>query len=309
MRTRFIQALTAAATEDERIWLVNGDLGFSVLEAFRDRFPARYVNAGVAEQNMTGVAAGLALAGKIPVTYSIANFPTFRCLEQVRNDVGYHNLNVKIVSVGGGYAYGSAGYTHHALEDLAIMSAIPNMVVLAPADPIETELATRAMLAHSGPCYLRLGKANEAAVHEGTPAFAIGRGIWVRQGADACLLSTGAMLATCLDAARLLEERGVSAGVASMPSVRPLDTRLVRQVAATCQVICTVEEHGPGGLGSAVAEVIATADRSSARLVMARTAGTNASERGGSQVDMRAQSGLSANAIAGAVLSGLNGDV
>ncbi len=125
MRTAFIEELIALAERDDRIWLVCGDLGYSVLDAFSNRFPDRYLNAGVAEQNMTGIAAGLALTGKVVFTYSIANFPIMRCLEQIRNDVCYHKLNVKIVAVGGGLAYGSHGYTHHGVEDLAIMSALP----------------------------------------------------------------------------------------------------------------------------------------------------------------------------------------
>jgi transketolase len=145
VRTTFINTLSELAATDERIWLLTGDLGFSVLEAFHAQFPNRSVNVGVAEQNLTGVAAGLASCGKIVFTYSIANFPTIRCLEQIRNDACYNELPVKIVSVGGGFAYGPQGYTHHGLEDLAVMRALPNMTVVAPGDPIETELATRAV--------------------------------------------------------------------------------------------------------------------------------------------------------------------
>ena len=145
MRTAFIDTLCQLAAEDERIWLLTGDLGYSVLERFATRFPERYVNVGVAEQNMVGVAAGLARCGKMPWVYSIANFPTFRCLEQIRNDVCYHNGNVKVVAVGAGFAYGPHGYTHHGLEDVAILRALPNMTVVAPADPVETRLATIAI--------------------------------------------------------------------------------------------------------------------------------------------------------------------
>src|SRR5712691_10038528 len=165
MRPAFFRALPELAAADERVNLVVGDLGFGVVEPFVERFPARFFNAGVAEQNMTGIAAGLALSGKTVFTYSIANFPTLRCLEQIRNDVCYHNANVKVVAVGGGFAYGALGMTHHATEDLAIMRALPGMVVVAPGDPLETELATRAIVSHSGPCYLRLGRAGEPKVH------------------------------------------------------------------------------------------------------------------------------------------------
>src|SRR5438046_10077781 len=147
MRTSFIETLVQVAERDPRLWLLTVDLGYSVLEKFSTKFPDRYLNAGVAEQNMVGVAAGLAMTGKVVFVYSIANFPTLRCLEQVRNDVCYHNLSVKIVAVGGGVVYGPLGYTHHAVEDLAIMRTLPNITVVAPGDPVEVRLATRALAA------------------------------------------------------------------------------------------------------------------------------------------------------------------
>src|SRR5438270_3981333 len=159
MRLSFIRSLCEAAGRDARVHLLTADLGYSVVEPFAAAFPKRFTNVGVAEQNLIGVAAGLALCGKCVFVYSIANFPTLRCLEQIRNDVCYHNLNVKIVAVGGGLAYGPQGYTHHGLEDLGVMLLMPNMTVVAPGDPIETRLATRAIAQKPGPCYLRLGKA------------------------------------------------------------------------------------------------------------------------------------------------------
>ena len=173
MRTAFIRALEEVAAEDDHVMLVVGDLGFGVVEAFAERFPDRYVNAGVAEQNMTGIAAGMALSGRVVFTYSIANFPTLRCLEQVRNDVCYHNADVKIVAVGGGFVYGSLGMSHHATEDLAIMRALPNMTVIAPGDPVEAAAATRAVVNRPGPCYLRLGRAGEPIVHGSDIEFRI----------------------------------------------------------------------------------------------------------------------------------------
>src|SRR5207245_8966920 len=165
MRNAFFRALYALAERDERVFLIVGDLGFGVVEPFAERFPGRFLNAGVAEQDMTGIAAGLALCGKIVFTYSIANFPTLRCFEQIRNDVCYHNANVKVVSVGGGLAYGALGVTHHATEDIAVMRTLPNMTIVAPADSIEAELATRALATQSGPAYLRLGRSGEPRVH------------------------------------------------------------------------------------------------------------------------------------------------
>jgi transketolase len=256
MRTAFIEALCDVAQQDDRVWLLTGDLGYSVLERFAQRFPERYVNMGVAEQNMTGVAAGLALEGKIVFTYSIANFPVMRCLEQIRNDVCYHNLDVKVVAVGGGLAYGAAGYTHHAVEDLAVMRAMPNLVVLAPGDPVEARLATRAIANWQGPCYLRLGKGGEAQVHNTEPPFEIGKAIVVREGNDVTLVSTGGIMAEVMSAAEQLAPQ-IQARVLSMPTVKPLDEDALRQAAVETRLIVTIEEHSAtGGLGSAVAEVL-----------------------------------------------------
>ena len=256
MRNAFIATLLELAAHDPRIVLITGDLGFNVLEPFAERFPKQFLNAGVAEQNMTGVAAGMALSGRVVFTYSIANFPTLRCLEQIRNDVCIHGANVKIVAVGGGLAYGPLGATHHGTEDLAILRVLPNMTVVAPGDPVETDLATRALVAHAGPAYLRLGKAGEPVVHATPPAFQLGRAIVVREGRDVTLVSTGGMLATTVAAADALTERGVAARVLSMPTVAPLDVDALAAAAEETGRVVTVEEHGVGGLGSAVAEAL-----------------------------------------------------
>jgi transketolase len=261
MRTTFIETLCKLAAEDERIWLLTGDLGYSVLESFYERFPRRYVNVGVAEQDLAGIAAGLASCGKIVFTYSIANFPTLRCVEQIRNDIVYNEMPVMIVSVGGGFAYGPQGYTHHGLEDLAVMRTLPGMTVVAPADPVETELATRAVVGVNGPCYLRLGKAREPVVHTTPPDFQLGRAIRLRDGAEVTLISTGGMLGEALAAAeKLAAEHGVAARVLSMHTLKPLDADAVRAAARETRAIVTVEEHSIiGALGSAVAEVLAEA--------------------------------------------------
>jgi transketolase len=258
MRTAFIDTLCELAAADERIWLLTGDLGYSVLERFAIAYPRRYVNVGVAEQNLAGIAAGLARCGKIPFIYSIANFPTLRCLEQIRNDICYHEGNVKIVAVGGGFTYGAQGYTHHGVEDLAIMRALPNMMVVAPGDPVETRLATQAIVHHSGPCYLRLGKAKEPVVHETEPDFALGRAILVRAGWDVTLVSTGGMLFETVEVAERLEAESIGARVLSMHTIKPLDEAAVLRAARETMAVVTVEEHRlTGGLGSAVADVLA----------------------------------------------------
>lgn len=295
MRTAFIDQLCALAEQDERIWLVCGDLGFSVLEAFADRFPARYLNAGVAEQNMTGIAAGLALMGKTVFTYSIANFPIMRCLEQIRNDVCYHNLNVKIVAVGGGLAYGSHGYTHHAVEDLAVMSAMPNLTIAAPADPIETRAITDLFVTTPGPGYLRLGKAGEPVLHPANTKVQLGKAIQVADGSDLSIISIGGMLGTVLKAGEELRLRGIYPRILSTPFLAPLDTSAILDAAEETGAILTVEEHGPGGLGTAVAETLVLHGRVVAfRPLRLANSPIKVS---GSQEQLRAAQGLSIEGI------------
>ncbi|MGH7889581.1 MAG: transketolase family protein [Thermodesulfobacteriota bacterium] len=263
MRTAFIKTLFDLAKQDERINLIVGDLGYSVVEPFQKEFPSRFINAGVAEQNMTGMAAGLALSGKIVFTYSIANFPTLRCLEQIRNDICYHKANVKIVAVGGGFAYGALGVTHHATEDLAIMRSLPNMLVIAPGDPVEAKLATQALVEHEGPGYLRLGKAGEPKIHQDEIDFKLGKAIELKYGTDITLISTGGMLFNSLKAAEKLEEQGISVRLLSMHTVKPLDNEAVLKAASETSAMFTIEEHSIiGGLGGAVAETLAESGNS-----------------------------------------------
>jgi len=297
MRTAFFRTLLELAEHDERINLIVGDIGFGVVEPFAERFPRRFLNAGVAEQNMTGIATGLALCNKVVFTYSIANFPTLRCLEQIRNDVCYHNANVKIVAVGGGFAYGSLGMTHHATEDLAIMRALPGMVVVAPGDPIEAEQATRAIVAHPGPCYLRLGRAGERPVHRSRVTFEIGKAITLRNGDDVTLISTGGVLRTAVLVAERLAQEGVQTRVLSMHTVKPLDTDAVLVAARETRAIVTIEEHSViGGLGGAVAEVLAESDRE--KIVFKRVGLPSVfSSHVGSQEYLRAAHGLSEDQI------------
>lgn len=256
MRGAFVDALLAVAEADPRVWLLTGDLGYSVLEPFMERFPDRFVNVGVAEQNMVGVAAGLALAGKVVFTYSIANFPTLRCLEQIRNDVCYHNLPVISVAVGGGLAYGSLGYSHHAVEDLAILRTLPNIAVVAPGDPHETRAAVKALVERGGPGYLRLGKANEPCVHAEEPVLRPGEAITVREGADVSLVTTGGTLVLALQAADALAEEGVQAEVLSLPFIAPMTADSIAELGQRTGRMVSVEEHGRGGLGAMMAEAL-----------------------------------------------------
>ena len=171
MRDTFVRTLIALAKEDPNIELMTGDLGFGVLKPFWEQLPDQFVNAGIAEQNMTSAAAGMALEGKTVFTYSIGNFPTLRCLEQIRNDCAYHHANVKIVCVGGGFVYGSLGMSHQATEDIAVMRALPDVAVLCPGDLVEAEEATRAIARYPGTCYLRLGRGGEKRIHAAVWTF------------------------------------------------------------------------------------------------------------------------------------------
>ncbi|NJN81473.1 MAG: transketolase [Caldilineaceae bacterium] len=303
MRTAFINELCEVAAENERVWLLCADIGYSVLERFADRFPDRFVNVGVAEQNMTGIAAGLAMSGKIVFTYSIANFPTLRCLEQIRSDVCYHNANVKVVSVGGGLAYGPQGYTHHGLEDLAIMRSLPNMKVVAPADPVEAQLATRAVATLAGPAYLRLGKANEPVVHSDLPSFETGKVVKVQDGERVLIVSTGGMLKTVLDVGKQLENQGVKAAIWSSPWLKPFDEAAIRTALSRFSLIVTVENaQESGGLGSCVAEVIAESESGGTRLIRAGVPDTIL-KRAYSQEAGRSMLGLDAASLSQRVLA------
>lgn len=260
MRGVFNKTLLEIAGKDERIFMVLADIGYGEIEPFAEAFPERFINVGVAEQNMTGVACGLAMEGNVAITYSIANFPTLRCLEQIRNDVCYHNVNVKIVIIGGGLAYGALGVSHQSTEDLAIMRVLPDMVVLAPADFIEAEAATYAMISHDGPVYYRCGYKKEPNLHKEKINFEIGKGIIAREGKDVTLIGTGTITYRAYQAAELLAKEGIEARVISMHTVKPIDKDLIIQSAKSTGGIVTVEEHQVnGGLGGAVAEVLSEA--------------------------------------------------
>jgi transketolase len=275
VRTAFINAVCRAAAKDPRLWLLTADLGYSVLEAFANAFPDRFINVGVAEQNLVGVAAGLALSGKKVVTYSIVNFTTLRCLEQIRNDICYHGADVKLVGVGGGYVYGTQGHTHHGIEDLSVIGSLPDIDVVAPADAIEARLAAGAVLSTTRPAYVRLGKAGEPAVHGTDPPFKRGRVIRLREGRDALILALGGLVDEACGAADELHRRGRSVAVWSCPWLRPFDEDAVRAAARSFPIILTAEEAvETGGLGAVVARVIAGLGGGRARLVVAAVPAT-----------------------------------
>lgn len=260
MRNAFINQLTELACIDDRLCLIVGDLGYSVVERFAERFPERFLNAGVAEQNMIGVAAGWSLAeNKVVFVYSIGNFPTLRCVEQIRNDVCHHNAAVVIVAVGGGLAYGTAGFTHYTTEDLAVMKSLPGMIVSAPADAEEAAAVTRSAVESARPFYIRLGRNNEPPVHHGPSSLHVGEPIRYNNGAgDIIIFCTGPIASEALKAADLLAERGLRAVVFGMPFLKPVQIDKMTRCLEEGQIAVSVEEHSRfGGVGSILAEAIA----------------------------------------------------
>lgn len=258
MRKIFNETLLKIAEKDERIHMVLADIGYGEIEGFARRFPDRYYNCGVMEQNMTGVACGIAMEGNIAITYSIANFPTLRCLEQIRNDVCYHNANVKIVIIGGGVSYGPLGISHHSTEDIAILRALPNLLVVAPCDPQEAEAATYAMIEHDGPVYYRCGYKGEKDIHHRPFHFELGKAITVEDGDDCTIIFAGPIGLEAQKAVEAVREQGIHCRLISMHTIKPIDKDAILRAARETGRIITVEEHNlSGGLGSAVAEVLA----------------------------------------------------
>jgi transketolase len=256
MRNSFITTLIEQAHQDESIFLLCGDLGYSVLEPFAAAFPERFLNVGIAEQNMMGLATGLSMEGYTVFCYSIGNFPTLRAMEQIRYDIAYHEANVKVIAVGGGYAYGPLSTSHHTTEELGMLRTIPGMVVTAPGDPAEVDAMTAFIARHRGPCYMRLNKAGEARLHAQAPALTLGGIVPVRVAAGgahtAAVFATGDMVGY---ASRYLEQHGLAADLYSFPFVNPIDSAQLCVLAQRYTDIATLEEHqANGGFGSAVLE-------------------------------------------------------
>lgn len=255
MRAAFSDEIEKLASEDSRIVLLSGDIGNRMFDTFKDKFPDSFYNCGVAEANMTGMAAGMALCGLRPITYTITAFNTVRVLEQIRLDVCYQNLPVIIVGVGGGLSYASLNATHHALEDIAFLRVLPNMTVICPGDAWEVRAAIRAAIKVNGPVYIRMGKKGEPLVHESLPDLTIGKGIVVKEGSDICILNSGCLLPTAIEVSEDLQEKGISAQVISMHTVKPLDESLLKKTFSNFSHVFTLEEHSIlGGFGGSVAE-------------------------------------------------------
>jgi transketolase len=255
MRNAFADEITKLGVSDSRVVLLSGDIGNKLFDKYKDQNESRFFNCGVAEANMMGMAAGMALNGLRPVVYTITPFTTTRCLEQIRVDACYHRVPVIIVGTGAGLSYVDLGPTHHSCEDIALLRVLPEMTVLCPCDAVELRAGLRAALQQDGPVYMRIGKKGEPILHKTPPDFAIGRAITMREGSDVCLISTGNVMSLTLTAADQLGADGISARVESFHTVKPLDTARLAELFVRYRVVASVEEHSRiGGLASTIAE-------------------------------------------------------
>ncbi len=301
MRNAFAQEVTQLAKQDNRVVLLSGDIGNKLFDKLKDVGEQHFLNCGIAEANMIGVAAGMALSGLRPIVYTITPFTTTRCFEQIRVDACYHNVPVVIVGTGSGLSYAELGPTHHSLEDLAILRTLPGMTVVAPCDITEMREALRAALRHDGPVYIRIGKKGEPAIHEKAVDFQLGKSITVKPGNEITLVGAGTIMPEILAAAGLLSAKGISAEVVSFHTVKPLDSDYLNAAAKRFKLIVTIEEHGKiGGLGSAIAEWRAGAKCAVPQLIL----GTDDAfmHEIGDQEYARTKFGLSGDLIARSVL-------
>jgi len=304
VRDAFIATLGEMAANDPRVMLITGDLGFGVFDQYRARFPKQFINAGVSEQNMTLLATGMALEGHVVFTYSIANFPTLRCLEMIRNDAAYHDANVNVVAIGGGFSYGPLGISHHATEDLSIMRALPGVSTFAPTGLREVRELTRAVAATPGTCYLRLDK-DAGPDGPADAAVVVGQPRQLRAGGDAAVFTSGGILSEVMEAADMLSRDGIEIDVYAVHSLRPADGKTFVEIAARHRVLVAVEEHTVhGGLGSMILELFA--DRSALPRNFMRIGLDGCfSSVVGSQKHLRKVYGLDAGAIAARVRQGV----
>ncbi|MBI4687074.1 MAG: 1-deoxy-D-xylulose-5-phosphate synthase [Nitrospirae bacterium] len=258
MRAAFFNTLEELYHQNEETVVLTADLGFKLFDNIKSRCSERFYDVGIAEANMVGLAAGLALSGKNVYCYSIIPFLIMRAFEQIRIDVAYHNLNVKLVGVGGGFTYGFEGITHFGLEDLALMRSLPNMTIVIPADPFEASCIARLSQEVKGPLYIRLGRSGDPFVHDRQPDFKIGKAITISEGSDIAIFATGNMVYTGRQVSEMLKQRGVSASLYNMHTLKPLDTEIINHAASLHDGIFSLEEHNiNGGLGSAISEVLA----------------------------------------------------
>lgn len=306
MRNAFADEITKLAEQHPELVILSADIGNRFFDKFKQQFPSRFYNCGIAESNMIGVAAGMALSGLRPLAYTIAPFITARCFEQIRVDVCYHRLAVIIVGMGSGFSYASLNATHHSLEDIGILRLLPNMKVVCPGDPIEVRLCLRDAFRQNDPVYIRLGKKGEPMIHPQEFDFKIGRARLVRTGSDICFLSTGAILPEVIRASEELASRNISAEVTSFHTVKPLDTEYLSEVFSRFPCVVTVEEHGrAGGLGGSIAEWLVDHPGVKARLLRIGIPDQFLYEAG-DQKYARELFGLTGPSIAGAAMQSLS---
>ena len=298
-----MRALFELANDNKDVVLITGDLGFGLFEDFSEKFPSQFVNIGIAEQNMIGVAAGLALEGKIVFVYSIGNFPTFRCLEQIRNDACYHDLNINIICIGAGFSYGALGMSHHATEDIAIMRSLPGTIVVSPSTKSEAYFSTIELSKRNGVGYLRLDKSNASKSKELKDKIEIGKGNILKDGSDYTIIVCGGIAEEALSAADDLDKDNISCKVVSMHTIKPIDNVLIQDCVENSKGIISVEEGNiTGGLGSAILEACLKNGKFPLKM---KTLGINDEYVSivGSQEYLRDSTGLSKRFIVDAVLS------
>lgn len=305
MRNAFADEITKLGAEDPRVVLLSGDIGNKLFDQFKSAAGPRFLNCGVAEANMMGVAAGMAMSGLRPVIYTITPFTTTRCLEQIRVDACYHRAPIVIVGTGAGMSYAELGPTHHSCEDIGLLRMLPEMTVLAPCDAVEVRLGLRAAIDHDGPVYMRIGKKGEPVVHKSRPDFRIGHAITIRTGDDVALISTGNMISPVLEAAERLAAEGISARVENFHTIKPLDRERLAELFSRYSLVASVEEHSRlGGLGGSIAEWLAEQDNRNGRLMSFGTDDVFMHEVG-SQDYARRKFGLTGESIATRVLAKL----
>lgn len=305
MRNAFADEITKLGEADPRIVVLSGDIGNKLFDNFKAAAPGRFINCGIAEANMMGMAAGMALNGLRPVVYTITPFTTTRCLEQIKIDVGYHKAPVMIVGTGSGLSYAKLGPTHHSFEDIAILRVLPELMIFCPADVHELRVGMRAAFKQGQPIYVRLGKKGEPAVHSEPPeGLELGKALTIREGEgnDVCLIGTGNCVWIMTQAADILASRNIRARVESFHTVKPLDEKRLEEIFARYRAVALAEEHSRiGGLGSAVAEWMARRGGAMPRFLPFGIRDEFA-HRVGSQNHLRQQSGLTAEAIVKAVM-------
>lgn len=268
MRNSFAQTLLEIGREDPQVVLLAADIGNRLFDDFKVQCPGRFFNCGVAEANMIGVAAGMAMCGLKPVCYTIASFITYRCLEQIRLDLCYHRTPVVLVGTGSGLSYASLGPTHHSCEEMGMLRLLPHLAVVAPADSLELRAALKCALQYRDPVYLRIGKKGEPQIHDREPSLVIGRALALREGGPICFLGAGTILPAVLEAADLLARDGLPPAVYSFHTIKPLDEGVLKLVFGRHTLVITVEEHNvAGGLGGSVAEWLSNSATARARLL------------------------------------------